>query len=529
MPYLARAMAEWKRAIGTSHVLSDPDSIRKFSSCTFPTRQRIRAVLRPRTTREVQACVRTAAKFKVPLYPVSLGKNWGYGSMVPPSDHCVLLYLGRLNRIVEYNEEMGYITVEPGVSAEMASEYLLKRKSPFMVNISANPEGSLIGNIMEDGAGYGKNGDDQLPRVHAIELVLPNGELLYTGMSRFESSRSANLYNRGVGPRVEGIFIQSGLGIATRMTLALYPKPKHFEVISFGTDQPKKLEAVVDKFRQMRLSDALRSRTVIFSDLLHIMINQQFPWESANGKRRLSPSLRKKLRQIHGVNLWNGQVPIAAPSKEIGEAECSLVAREISKCVGDLFFLSQDTIRRLRQSKRSPFSPGQIAQMADSLRRNPCVGYPSKNTLFEAYWRKKMPIPAKIDPDGDRCGLFWFVPIIPMTGRDVRLYTDLLEEAMDRFQLEIGVGLQLSTVGPTLKAVTRCPFDRDYPGEDERAMACYEFLFKKSIRLGYIPYRLGVNSMGSLPPIRGSYNELLRSIKQAVDPHGIISPGRYIR
>ena len=60
--------------------------------------------------------MRIANRWKVAVYPISSGRNWGYGSRVPAADGCVLLDLGRMNQIVDFNEELGYVTVEPGVT-----------------------------------------------------------------------------------------------------------------------------------------------------------------------------------------------------------------------------------------------------------------------------------------------------------------------------------------------------------------------------------------------------------------------------
>src|SRR5262249_62028877 len=82
------------------------------------------AIVRPATRGEVQHCVRVADRFAVPLYAVSSGKNWGYGSRVPAFDGSVVLDLGRLNRIIELDEELAYVVVEPGVSQRQLHAYL---------------------------------------------------------------------------------------------------------------------------------------------------------------------------------------------------------------------------------------------------------------------------------------------------------------------------------------------------------------------------------------------------------------------
>src|ERR1700760_348127 len=89
--------------------------LREAETATFSTRQTIPFILRPHSREEVQECLREANRTGIPVYPVSSGKNWGYGSRVPPVDHCALLDLSALNRILDYNERLGYVTVEPGV------------------------------------------------------------------------------------------------------------------------------------------------------------------------------------------------------------------------------------------------------------------------------------------------------------------------------------------------------------------------------------------------------------------------------
>ena len=117
---LASAVTEWRSTLGPGHVECDEKILDGASTATFLTQSRVRAILRPGTRSEVQECVRTANRFGVPVYPVSSGKNWGYGSRVPAQDG-VLLDLARLNRIVDFDEELAYVTIEPGVTAATAS------------------------------------------------------------------------------------------------------------------------------------------------------------------------------------------------------------------------------------------------------------------------------------------------------------------------------------------------------------------------------------------------------------------------
>src|SRR5262245_6742444 len=114
-PNLPDALREWGAVVGEGHLIRDAETLRRAGTATFATRPRVLAILRPADRNELQDCVRIANHHRVPLYPISSGKNWGYGSRVPTSDG-VLLDLARMNRIVEYDDELAYVTIEPGVT-----------------------------------------------------------------------------------------------------------------------------------------------------------------------------------------------------------------------------------------------------------------------------------------------------------------------------------------------------------------------------------------------------------------------------
>ncbi len=70
-------------------------------------------------------------------------------------------------------------------------------------------------------------------------------------------------------------------------------------------------------------------------------------------------------------------------------------------------------------------------------------------------------------------------------------------------------------------------YDRATAGEDARAMACHDELLLHLSRAGYLPYRLGLQSMHLLPPAQDDSAQLFETLKSALDPHRILSPGRY--
>src|ERR1700683_2197321 len=79
----------------------------------------------------------------------------------------------------------------------------------------------------------------------------------------------------------------------------------------------------------------------------------------------------------------------------------------------------------------------------------------------------------------------------------------------------------------SLACVISISYDRDVPGEDKRALDCYFSLRRMLNAEGYYSYRVGIADMDRESDGAGCGN-LLRSIGRALDPNGILAPGRYI-
>src|SRR6266567_5559912 len=124
---LEAALFGWRSAIGPDNVITHASTRAAAEAATFLTSHSVPAVIRPGNRAEVQACVRIANDAGVPIYPVSGGKNWGYGSRVPSADAC-LMELVRMNRIVDFCEELAHVTVEPGVTQGQLYDFLRSRR-----------------------------------------------------------------------------------------------------------------------------------------------------------------------------------------------------------------------------------------------------------------------------------------------------------------------------------------------------------------------------------------------------------------
>lgn len=98
-----------------------------------------------------------------------------------------------MNRIIEVNEDYAYAIVEPGVSFFDLYNYVQEKKLALWPSCPAIGWGSVLGNTLERGFGYTPNGEHSQQQC-GMEVVLPNGETLRTGMGAMEGSKTFALF-----------------------------------------------------------------------------------------------------------------------------------------------------------------------------------------------------------------------------------------------------------------------------------------------------------------------------------------------
>jgi 4-cresol dehydrogenase (hydroxylating) len=122
------------KIVGSENITAGEQSLAKALENTLDSRRIVTAHVRPGSQEEVLELMKYFEKENLPYYPVSTGRNWGYGGKLPVEDGCVILELSRLRRIVEFNAELGYVVVEPGVTQQQLYDFLEKRApGRFMV------------------------------------------------------------------------------------------------------------------------------------------------------------------------------------------------------------------------------------------------------------------------------------------------------------------------------------------------------------------------------------------------------------
>jgi 4-cresol dehydrogenase (hydroxylating) len=103
---------------------------------------------------------------------------------------------------------------------------------------------------------------------------------------------------------------------------------------------------------------------------------------------------------------------------------------------------------------------------------------------------------------------------------------EILETAYKEYQFEPNMGFNMMS-DRNIACTSAIIYDREEPGEDQRAMECYNAMNKALAAEGYMPYRLGIQSMDKVYSDSEEYRDFLQRLKLAIDPNNILSPGHY--
>ncbi len=508
------ALDGFVRVVGRRQVVTGRQALEAAGRTTYATHQRLAAIVRPGTVAQVQAVMRVAREHGVAVHPVSGGRNWGYGARVPIADGAVLLDLSRLDRIVAYDDELGSVTIEAGVTQAMLAEYLHVAGDQFRIDANgSSPRSSLVGNLLARGFGATAYGD-HVSAACGLEVVLADGSLVHTGYGAFPDSRVAGLDRWAPGPMIDGLFSQSNLGVVTKLTLWLMPTPERVETVMFEMDDLDSVAACCDAVRRFRLDGTIRGTFWIGNHWRVVTVLQQFPWEQ--GDPPLSAADGDTLARQLGIARWTGFVPLYGSAARVAvdrravRAELRGKARRVT-CFDDRILEHADA------SPRDRF----VSSLYQAYSGRLVTGLP------RAYWRKHTPIPDEPDPDRDRVGFIFCTAALPLRGADVAEASAVAEAVIERHGYEPAINC-IGTRDRVVQLLASIAYDREVPGTDERAMTCYSELAAKLTGLGFTPFRLGVHSMAEMDKAESNYTSVLRAIKAALDPGSILAPGHYV-
>ena len=459
------------------------------------------AAVRPASTEQVQAIIRVAQELHVPLWSVSTGKNLAYGGAAPRLKGCVVLDLKRMDRIIEVNEELGYALVEPGVSYFDLHDHIRQQGYKLWIDPPAPGWGSIVGNTLERGFGYTAYGDHAAMQC-GMEVVLANGDVVRTGMGAQAGSSAWQLYKPGYGPSYDAIFMQSNFGIVTRLGLWLMPQPQSYLLCHVTFRREADLEAIVDMLRPLRLDGTIQNNAVIEGAVRWAAgISSRDRWYGGDGAMPQA-AIEQMIRQLD-IGWWMLRFELYG-REDVVDLNYRIVQGALKKIPGA-------DISATRYA--SDAVPAVIPSAAGDKGQ---AGIPSLAVFRMLDWRGGSG--AHID----------FSPVCPATGRDAMKQYRMVKTRAAEFGFDYYGGF---TAGPRhLYHIFAAIFDRDNAHQAEQARELLRVLVEEAGKADYAEYRAHLEYM-DLVAAQYGFNEhalmrLSERIKDALDPAGILSPGK---
>jgi glycolate oxidase len=211
---------QFKSICGNQYVLTDEQSLADYGHDETENLLFLPdIVIRPRTAEEISEVMKICNEHKIPVTPRGAGTGLSGGAL--PHLGGVLLSTDRMNSILQIDESNLQVTTEPGVITEVLMNAVKEKGLFYPPDPSSRGSCFIGGNIAENSGGpkavkYGVVRDYVLN----LQVVLPTGEIIWTGANVLKNSTGYNLTQLMVGS-------EGTLAIVTKIVLRLIPLPQY--------------------------------------------------------------------------------------------------------------------------------------------------------------------------------------------------------------------------------------------------------------------------------------------------------------
>ena len=492
-----QALAKFRALLGPDLVLTDEEQIAPYTKIMVAEETEKHmpgAVVLATTVEQVQGILKICNEFRTPVWPISTGRNFGYGSAAPARAGTIILDLKKMNKIIEVDPVLGTALVEPGVTYQQLHDYLSENNIPLWLSCPApSAIAGPLGNTVDRGVGYTPYGEHFLMQC-GMEVVLADGEVLRTGMGSVPNSNSWQVFKWGYGPYLDGIFTQSNYGVVTKMGMWLMPAPPAYKPFSIRYEKDEDIDLIVETLRPLRIAQVIPN-AMVFANVL---------WEAAtiiprskyyDGKGVTPDSALEEIKAREGIGAWNVYAALYGTPEQI-EVNWAIVKNAV-EASGKGRIITQEEAGDTEPFKyRAALMKGDMTLQEFGLYR----------------WR-------------GGGGSMWFAPVSVAKGSETVAQMNLAKAILNEHGLdyvaEFIVGMR------DLHHVVDVLFDRSDPEETQRAHACFSKLLTEFGKRGYAVYRVNTAFMDQAADLYGPTKRAIdQKIKRALDPNGILAPGK---
>jgi len=517
----AQALKQFESVVGKEWLFTSDEDVALYKDAYSPfygeAEERLAsAAVAPADVEQVQAIMRVANEHRIPIYPISTGRNLGYGGSAPVYSGSVVLDLKRMNRILEIDERKANCLVEPGVSYFDLYRHIRANKLKVWIDCPDPGWGSLIGNALEHGNGYTMAPyRDHFGAHCGMEVVLANGDLVRTGMGAMPGAMTWQQFKYGYGPYLDGLFSQSNFGVVTKMGFWLMPEPEVFRwgtVLAFGYDD---LFAMIDELSYLESAKVMTATTRVESPLLFGAFKGPPPATDLVTLRATpGGASRESLEEYAkrtGTAYWSVILRFYGSDK-LTAAQWEYARERFAKRIPDAKFVDGDV-------RHFPLSDREANELLDKAP----LGIPSLEAFSMGGRTPTNPTPS--------LGHIWFSPIIPMTGEAVQECDRVFRAAFAEWGVNpLGLPLPQLYHERTFFQIYGFPITHDSE-TNRRNRDTFKRMIKLAAEHGWGEYRTAPAFMDACADTYSFNNHAQRrlheTLKDAMDPNGILAAGRY--
>ncbi|KAI1374334.1 putative vanilly-alcohol oxidase [Hypoxylon crocopeplum] len=467
------------------------------------------AAVCPSSVPDLQAVLKVVNEYKIPVWTFSRGKNFGYGGPAPRVSGSIALDLHRMNKVLEVNDKFSYAVVEPGVTFGDLYEYCAKNKLKAWPSTASLGWGSVIGNTLDRGLGFVPTGVHH-ENIAGMEVVLANGDVVRTGQFAMSNSASSHITKLTFGPTIDGLFLQSNLGIVTKMGVHLTPQPQAYIACSFDVPEFEHIETIVDVFGEMRRNGTLPYMVYVFYIAeWATMFAKHSEWWQGEGP---IPDWRlKEMQKDLDAGIWTVKFGLYGPT-HIVKAQIEEVQRVVAK---------DAPAGRLRHKLFTGEDGGLLeATSVDPMYGGVRVGIPSMwNIPMVNYYNSR---------EGSVGAHGAYSPIVPLDGKTVLEWA----KTAKAISAEQGFDFLCDFFMHERYAifVTMLVFDKTNAEQRVGVDKIFHRLFEEGSKRGFAKYRAHLNHMDINAELfdfnNHAYRRFIETLKECLDPNGILSPGK---
>tara|TARA_Y100001001_G_C8011197_1_gene309776 strand:+ start:364 stop:1929 length:1566 start_codon:yes stop_codon:yes gene_type:complete len=492
------AVDKFRALLGDDNVLVRNDQLTPYKKVMMPrdaSENAPSAAVTATTVEQVQGVVRICNEHKIPVWTISTGNNFGYGSAAPVERGQVVLDLIKMNRIISVDAELGTALVEPGVTYQQLYDYLEENDIPLMLSFSApSAIAGPLGNTMDRGVGYTPYGEHFLMQC-GMEVVLANGDVYRTGMGSVEGDNAWQVFKWGYGPTLDGMFTQANYGICTKMGFWLMPRPPVTKPFEIKFEDETDIADIVEFIRPLRLAQVIPNSVVIAGTL----------WEAATCDTRrvhyttepgaTPDEILKQIQKDKDLGAWNVYACLYGTPEQV----------EVN------FNIVKGALKQLGKGKLVTEEEAGGTQPFD-YRAKLMTGVPNLQEFGLYNWR-------------GGGGSMWFAPVSQARGSECDKQYALAKDILNKHGLDY-VG-EFIVGWRDMHHVIDVLYDRSNDEERKRAEACFNELLDEFEKRGYAVYRVNTQFQDRVAQSYGSTKRRLEhTLKRALDPNNILAPGK---